>query len=134
MIDLQALQRGVASGADVLGAAADAGDRRPAAARSRGAAALDAELGRHDRLFAPTFEGLADEFLIGEGAVHVRGVEEVDPEVQGAVDGGDGLGLVAPAVEVGHPHAAEALGGDGQSLGAECALFHGRFSLLASSG
>ena len=37
---------------------------------------------------------LADELLVGERAVHVGGVEEGDAEVEGAVDGGDRLGLV----------------------------------------
>ena len=55
-------------------------------------------------------DGLADELLVGEGAVHVGGVEEADAEVEGPVDGVDALLLVRRAVELAHPHAAEAEG------------------------
>jgi hypothetical protein len=40
-------------------------------------------------------------------AVDVGGVEEIDAELDGAVDGGDRLAVVAGSIEVGHPHAAK---------------------------
>ena len=46
------------------------------------------------------------------------------------MDGGDGLVVVARPVEVGHPHAAQALPGDPQALGAERDRFHGDCALL----
>ena len=60
---------------------------------------------------APVGDGAADEFLIAADAVHVRGVEEGHAKLDGTMDRGDGLGLVAAAVELGHAHAAEAEGG-----------------------
>ena len=49
-----------------------------------------------------------DEFLVREGPVDVGRVEEVDSQVDGPVDRGDRLGLVPRAVELRHPHAAQA--------------------------
>ena len=80
-----------------------------------------AELGGEHDLVAPAPDRLADELLVRERAVHVGGVEEVDAEVERAVDGRDGLGVVAAAVELGHAHAAEAEGGDGEAIGRACA-------------
>jgi hypothetical protein len=42
----------------------------------------------------PAANRLADQLLILERAVGVRRVEQIDPQVQGPVDGRDGLGLV----------------------------------------
>src|SRR5205085_10530032 len=63
-------------------------------------------------LLAPVADGPSDELLVAEGAVHVRGVQEVDPQLDRAVDGGDRLLVVAAGVELAHPHAAEAHRGD----------------------
>jgi hypothetical protein len=107
-VDAEPLQRGVARAADVLGAAVDADHaavRRP----------LVAELGGQHDLVAPAGDGPADQLLVGERAVHVGGVEEGDAEIQRTVDRALGLGLVTGAVELAHPHAAQALGGDGES-------------------
>ena len=82
-----------------------------------------AELGGEHDLVAAVLDRPADELLVGERAVHVGGVEEVDAEVEGAVDRGDRLGVVAAGVEVGHAHAAESEGGDGE-LRAERAALH----------
>ena len=72
MLDAEALERGVAGLEDILGPAVDAeaGPVRPA---------LVAELGRQHDLVAPTGDGAADEFLVGERAVHVGRIEEVMP-------------------------------------------------------
>jgi len=105
VVDTEALERGVAGGADVRRAAVDAD---PAAV----GVALVAELGGELDLVAAAGDRLADELLVGEGPVHVGRVEEGDAQVEGAVDGPDAGGLVAGAVELRHPHAAEAEGGD----------------------
>src|ERR1700682_5791423 len=105
MTDAKPLQRGIAGGPDVLGAAADAGER------SVGAAHV-AKLRRHDDAVAASAECAPDELLVLERAVHVGRIEEVDAEVEGAVDGRDRLRVVTGTVELGHPHAAEAHGGD----------------------
>ena len=51
----------------------------------------------------------ADELLVGEGAVDLGGVDQRDAEVERAVDGADGLGVVGAGAGVGggHAHAAE---------------------------
>ena len=90
----------------VLGLAAD-----PAPSRRR-RIADDAELGGDDDLVAPAADRAADELLVGERAVDVGGVEEVDAELDGAMDRRDPFGLVARSVELGHAHAAEAEGRD----------------------
>ena len=109
-VDAEPLQRGVAGGADVL---------RPAVhAAAPVGGALDAELRREHDLVAATGDRPPDELLVGEGAVHVGGVEQRHAEVERAVHDGDRLGLVAAvggAVEVRHPHAAQALGADGEA-------------------
>ena len=99
-VGLQAAQAGVAAGLDVLGSSVDPAHQRIIRAR-------DAELGRQHDLVAPARQRLAHQFLIGEGAVHVRGVDKIDALVYGAMDSGDGLAVVALAVELRHPHTPE---------------------------
>ena len=85
-------------------------------------AAHVAELrGQHD-LVAPAADGAADEEFVRERAVHVGRVEEVHAEVERAVDRVDRLRVVVSAVELRHPHTAEADCGDAE--GAETALLH----------
>src|ERR671932_3966 len=109
-------RRMVSGAVHVLGPAVDAEERAVLAA-------LVAELGGQHHLVAPAGDGLPDEPLVGERAVHVRGVEEGDAEVQRPLDGALGLRLVAGAVELAHPHAAQSLGRDGQP--SQCACLHG---------
>ena len=66
----------------------------------------------------------ADQLLVGERAVHVGGVEEGHAEVEGPVDGVDARLLVGGAVELRHPHAAEAEGGDGEGADLSCLDAH----------
>ena len=116
-LDPEARERRVARRRDVLGPAVDADERAVGAA-------LVAELrGEHD-LVAAARDGPSHELLVGEGTVHVGGVEEVDPEVEGLVDRGDRLVVVSRAVELAHPHAAQTLGRHLQAL-AQCASPHG---------
>ena len=72
-------------------------------------------------ILAPFAHHAADQLLVGADAVHVGGIEEGHPAIQRQMDRGDGLRLVAAGVEVGHPHAAEAEGGDVEALAAELA-------------
>ena len=59
-------------------------------------------------------------------AVDVGGIEKVDPQLQGAVQGRDGLlGVGAGGVEIGHAHAAEADGADLGAVVAELTGVHG---------
>jgi len=59
------------------------------------------------------------QLLVGEGAVHVGGVEEGDAAVNGTLERLDGPVLVGRAVKLRHPHTAEAEGGDGEVVLAE---------------
>ena len=110
VIDSEPLQTGVASGPDILRTSVDAQERAVLAADV-------AELGGQHHLIAAIRDRLADQPLVGERPVHVRRVQQRDAQVQGAVDGRRGLGLVRGAVELGHAHAAESEGGDGEGGG-----------------
>ena len=119
VVDTQPEQRAVAGLAHVLGPAVDGAPGRIVRVTH------DAELGGDDRLVAVPGQRLADEQLVGVRPVHVGGVEEGDPELERTVDGGGGLVVVDRPVEVGHPHAAEALAGDRETLGPERDRFDG---------
>ena len=56
-------------------------------------------LGGDHRLVAPAGEGLADDFLGMALAVGLGGVDQRDPELQGAMDDADGLRIVGGAPE-----------------------------------
>src|SRR5205807_3142165 len=82
----------------------------------------DAELRRELDLIAAAADRAPDELLVGVRPIGVRGVQEGDPEVEGAVDGRDRGGVVAllpGPVEGAHAHAAKALGADLEPGGAE---------------
>jgi hypothetical protein len=115
-LHLEPPQARVAGLAHVIGLSADA------EARPVGSAHI-AELGGEHHLVAPVGDGAAHQLLVMADAVHVGGVEEGHAELDGAVDRGDGLALVAAAIELRHAHAAEAEGGHLQ--GAESTLLHG---------
>src|SRR5256886_10131304 len=113
----KALERRVAGGADVL---------RPAVHSPEAAVgtAHVPELRRQDPLRAPARDGAAHELLVGEWAVHVRRVEECDPQVERPLNRGDRLGVVATAVKLRHPHASQAQGRHREALPAKRALLH----------
>ena len=69
----------------------------------------ETELRRQDDVVAAVLDGLADELLVGEGAVDLGGVDEGDAQVERPVDGADGLGVVGARAGVGggHAHGAE---------------------------
>jgi len=125
VVHAQPLQRRVARLTHVL---------RPAVHPLEGAvlAAHVAELGRQHDLLAPAFYRPADELLVGEGAVHVGGVQERHPELDGSADGGQRLPFVARPVELAHPHAPEAQCRDFEPLRAELALLQ-KFLLVRRS-
>jgi hypothetical protein len=88
-------------------------------------AAHIAELGRDDHVFAPSRQRAPDQTLVGERAVHVRGVEQVDAQLDGAMDGRDSLGFIARTVELAHPHAAKAERRHLQTLRSQLSFCHG---------
>jgi hypothetical protein len=123
VVGAEALQRVLARLLDVLGAPVGG-----AAARV-GGIADDPELrGQHD-LVAAIGDRAPDEALVCVRAVDVGGVEEVDAQLDGAMDHGDRLVVVARAVELGHAHAAQAEGGDGGAGAAQRACLHARHAI-----
>ena len=123
MVRAQALERALDRPAGVLGRPVEDAIHRVLLGRRK----ADAELGGDDPVIAAPGDRLAHELLVGVGAVHLGGVEEVAAELERPVDRGEGLSLVGRAVEGGHAHAAEAEGGDGQ--GPQVALLHRSASL-----
>jgi hypothetical protein len=57
---------------------------------------------------------VADHFLVAPDAVHVGSVEEGGTAVDRVMNRGDGFGVIRLAIELGHAHAAESLGGHDQ--------------------
>jgi hypothetical protein len=78
----------------------------------------------------PALQGPTDEQLVVAHAVEVAGVEQGDAGVERGVDGGDALRLVGRTVDAGHPHAAEAEGGDVRPAGAELPSAHGELPFV----
>ena len=116
-VDAEPLQARVARPRHVGGAAVD-----EVALAVR---ALDlAELGGEHDLVAPSLDRAAEQLFVLAPAVHVRGVEEVDPEVERLVDHGDRLGVVPLAVDARHGHAAEPDGRDAERAVPERAIVH----------
>ena len=111
VVGAEPLQRAVDRAAHVLGRAVERADGREVAGPRR---RLDAprELGGEDVLVAVALDRPPDELLVGHRPVELGRVEEVDPELQRALDRRDGLALVGRAVEGRHPHAPQAEGGD----------------------
>ena len=93
-------------------------------AQRRVVRADDAELGRHDRLLAPSLQRLAEQQLVGAPPVHVRRVEQCHAELERTMDRADRLASSGRAVELGHPHAAESERRDAQAAAAQLALLH----------
>ncbi len=125
-VDPQPLQRRLAGLPHVVGMPADA---EALAVR----AAPVAELRRDDDPIAAPVDRAADELLVDEGAVHVGRVEQRHAEVDGATDRRHRLILVGLAVELRHPHAAEADRGDRGAAASEHTCLH-RSSCPAARG
>ena len=83
-----------------------------------------AELGGDDGVVAPPLDRLGDQFLVLAVGIGVRGIEQVDADIERTLDGGDGARIVVLAVADRHAHAAEPDGRDLQALRAQFAVFH----------
>ena len=105
VVDSQPRERSVAGGPHVFGTSVDAD---PAAV----GAALVAEFGCEDNFIAPAGDCLADEQLIGERPVHVSSVEEVDADLECAMNRCDRFVVVPRSIRLAHSHAAETDGRD----------------------
>src|SRR5262245_22929847 len=116
-VDAESLQRGVTRTPDVFG--------RPVDSEPRAVFAPNiAELRREYDLAAAIANGSTDEALVGERAVRVRRIQEIDPELQRAMDRRDRLRIVVLAVELRHAHAAESHRGHSWTTSAELTLVH----------
>lgn len=69
-------------------------------------------------------QGFADEFLVEEGALHIRRVEEVDSEIERPVNGRYRFVIIRFPIEFGHPHAAKPHGGYHEALIPKFSLLH----------
>ena len=114
VVGLQAEQRGI----DLL---QDLRPRQPTVA----VAHREVELrGEHVRVARPGAEHLAEELLRRAATVDVRGVDEVDPELEGAIDAGD-RPVALDATAERQPGAERDLG-DVEVARAEAAVLHRR--------
>src|SRR5262249_36744847 len=87
--------------------------------------------GEHGAVPAPARERLTDDVLRLPARVHVCGVDEVDPRVQGAVDDAYALVVIGLAPGAEH-HRAEAQRADSYTGAAEVAKFHSARLLTAA--
>ena len=76
----------------------------------------------HVRVARAASQHAAEELLGGATPVHVRGIDEVDAEREGAIDARQGAVVADPAAE--REPGAEADLGDDQVAGAEAAVLH----------
>jgi hypothetical protein len=83
-----------------------------------------AELGGKDDLVALTLDRSAHQLLVASGAVDVGGIQEVDAQLEGTVDGRDRGGIIGRAVHRAHAHAAKSNGGDIASRVAQIPCLH----------
>ena len=119
------LQAGLAASAHVFRLAAHAAHVRV------GAVAHDAVLRGEKYLFTAIANGLADENFVVAVAIDVGGVQEIDAEFNGAVNRGDGFGVVPRAIKFRHAHAAKAQGRNERSDLSKFAELHAGTSVEA---
>ena len=115
-VDAESGQRRIAGLKNVVGCPVDSDERAILSA-------LIPELGGNHDLIATSFDRLAHQSLVGEGPVHVSGVQEGDTAVERFVNRGDGLFIVTRSVELAHPHAPETFGRDLEPL-TQRSMFH----------
>ena len=116
--DAEAAEAGFTGFANVFGLAAHS------AGAGIAGVANDAEFCGDDVFVAHALDGAPDEFLVFVRAVDIGRVEEVDPQLESAVDGGDGFRVIPRAVEFRHTHTAKAQGGDFETGVAKKTLLH----------
>jgi hypothetical protein len=123
-VDLEALEAGLGDLADVLRAAVEG---VPFAAVV--GVGFEAELGGDDDFSAEGGQGFADELLVDEWAVDLGSVEEGDALLDGGADDLDGFVLFRGGAEAeAEAHAAEADGGDFETVFSQGACLHLIFS------
>src|SRR3984885_13810816 len=99
-VDAETAETAFAGLADVVGLAADA------ASGGILGIADDTEFRGEDDFVALAVDGVSDELFVGVRSVGVGSVEEIDAEFESAVNRGNGFGVVASGIKLGHAHAA----------------------------
>ncbi len=127
VVQAQALQGIGREGLDRFRAAVEA---EPGLIRAAQGAELDADL---ETIAADALHRLGDEHLVVAHAVEVAGVDQIDPGVEGGVDGGDALLPVRGTVHARHAHASETEGRDPGAGLAELKLLHRNYPVLSSA-
>ena len=118
--DAEALQPALGRGANMFRRAADHGFA---------VGADGTQLGMDHHLVAAALDGAADQGLVMALAVIGRGIEEVDSELDGAVDGEDAFAVVLGAVDARHGEAPKPDRRDHEVAGTELHVFHDEPSL-----
>src|SRR5215210_4262380 len=115
VVDAESLERTIARLPNIL---------RPAVHSEKAAVlpALVAELGGEYDLVAPPADSAAHQPLVGEGSVHVGRVEEVDLQIQRAMNGRDRLLVIRAAIELRHAHAAQTQSRDAEAFTAKSTM------------
>src|ERR1044072_4262477 len=97
---------------------------------------MEAELGRDHDSVAPASERAGQQLLVGVGTIRFGRIEERHAQLDGAVNGGDGLAVVAflgRAIGEAHPHAAEPDRRHLQTAASQLGFLHGFPSLRAAA-
>ena len=76
------------------------------------------EFDAYESIASPPFYGFADEHFVIAMGVEIPGVEEIDPVVEGLLDGGDAFCFIGcgGSPDGGHAHTAEAEFGDERTV------------------
>ena len=82
------------------------------------------KLCRDNRIPTVNLERFAEQTLIRVRSVDVCGIEECDPEIECAMDGSDGLGVVPTTIEFGHSHASQSERRDVRATASKLTLLH----------
>ncbi len=90
----------------------------------------ETRLRRHDHLAAPAFEGLSEQLLVRERAVHLGRIEQRDAEIDRTMDHRDRFVLLVGtdrlAIPPGKSHRAVSDLADGRTRLPQCPEFHVR--------
>jgi hypothetical protein len=88
----------------------------------------DAEFGRYDHPIAHRLEHTPDQLLIMKWPIHVRRIEEVDPEFDCSLERCGRFAVVTLTIKVRHSHASQAQFRYHQPLTAELTLMFYQFA------
>jgi hypothetical protein len=86
----------------------------------------------NDHIIPAAADRFADQAMIVAFAVARRRVQQIDPEIERAANGGDRLGIVGRPIDARHAVTAQTDGRHREIGIAEAATFHKRDSVLAS--